>query len=118
MVVSGVRLIGDCKLAVGVNLSVNAYLFLCVSRQPGNLSRVYPAFHTVAAGLDSSLHHPHNPELDKRRKIDVWQWTGPYSKPASLVSLTMINVQRSIILMIWLMTIHHTGTARCRRQSS
>lgn len=44
------RLIGISKLFVGVNVSVNRYLSLCVClalRSTGNLSRVRPTAHSV-----------------------------------------------------------------------
>lgn len=40
--VSGVRLTGDSKLALGVNVSAKRCLSLCVSPSTGKMYRVYP----------------------------------------------------------------------------
>lgn len=61
--VSGVSLIGDSKLPVGVNVSVNGL------RQTCDLPRLYPASYPLAAVVWWYI-----PELDKWKKTDVWMF--------------------------------------------
>ena len=52
----GIRLIGDSKLALGVNVSVSGCLSLCVAlRWIGDLPRAYPASHPMSAGICASF---------------------------------------------------------------
>lgn len=52
--VIGVRLIGDSKLLLRVNVSVNGCLSLVLALQHiGDLSRIYSAYHPMLAGISS-----------------------------------------------------------------
>lgn len=47
----------DCKLAVGVHVGINGCLSILALRQTGHLSRVYPTFCDVTAGMLFTIEH-------------------------------------------------------------
>lgn len=49
-----VRLTGDLKLSLGVNVDVHRFMSVLALRWTGDLSRAYLAFHPLTAGIGSS----------------------------------------------------------------
>lgn len=80
------RLIGDSKLAVGVNVSDSGCLSLCSSGVTGwwpGCTRVYSASHPITAGITSSTFC--KPEMEKEKKKSV---NLPFKKLQCLASFS------------------------------